>query len=174
MSSHGDKREDQRQQQNHRSAGYISDALQAPVHYQYGYQQSQNSLHSALSNYDGYLDDNQQSNEDHAAYLEMAKHPLNEYDRSWKGAPQVYSHYPTSTSSSIPLRSPISSTTTTERRPEHDLSKGHTHKETEVDDSGGLNSQLAQLPLDPEIVKEMSVNTGLSLNRPVIEALMIG
>jgi hypothetical protein len=174
MSSHGDKRGDQYQRQSDRSAGYISVALGAPSHYQYGHQQSQNSQHSALSNYDGYLDDNQQSNEGHAAYPEMAKHPLNEYGRLWKEAPQVYSHYPSSTSSSSPLRSPISNTTTTERRPEHDPSRGHTHKETEIDDSDGLNSQLAQLPLDPEIVKEMSVNPGFSLDRPVTEALMIG
>jgi hypothetical protein len=174
MSSHSDKRGDQYQRQSDRSAGYISDALGAPSHYQYGYQQSQNPQHSALSNYDGYLDNNQQSDEDHAAYPEMAKDSLNEYGRLWKEAPQVYSHHPTSTSSSSPSHSPISSTTTTERRLEHDPSKGHTHKETEVDDSDRLNSQLAQLPLDPEIVKEMSVNTTFSLNRPVIEALMIG
>ncbi|CAG8676488.1 16886_t:CDS:2 [Acaulospora colombiana] len=158
MSSHGSKKG--YQQQDYTPEEYHpNDSPGAPSHYHYGHQQPQVAQRPVLSSYYRHHEDPRNSgttNENRVGLQEIIKHPLNSQDRLWTRAPQasqLYSQYVSDSSSSDPFRQQPSSMT--ERIAEHVPSRDHSRKETEVDESDGFNSQLSQLPLDPEIVKEM-------------------
>lgn len=157
MSSHSSK-EGGQQQDYTPEEQHSSELLGAP-HYQYTHQQHQVTQRPVLSNYYRHYEDYRNpdtTNENRLGHPELAKHPLNSRDQVWARAPQasqLYSQHAQESSSSSPFRQqPLG---TTGRIPEHIPPSDHNRKDTDIDDSDGLNSQLSQLPLEPEIVKEM-------------------